>query len=856
MRSVIWFTLAIAGAASMAGPADAATVRLKSRTFSPEPEVTALDEAVSEGRGRHFLAQFVTPVTTADRSALASLGISLVQYIPDDTWIVHLSPAAMTDADVRARLRWVGEIDVRDKVPVRWETDGIDARAIAPDGRVEIWARLHADADVDAAEAALVALGAVDVTRRHILPGFTFRIGAGLIDAVAALDAVSSLRERGQVVIDNDSNRSNIGVDVVASAPYDLTGVGVNFGIWDNGRVDAHQDFGSRLTVVEAAGVGTHATHVAGTVGGDGSRSALEGGSPDQWRGMAPGVDIFCWYFDDYIPDEMDQGSTEWELDVENNSWNFAADGGSCGIHGDYDFWAPELDALVRGVSGRTFSIYHSAGNERDDGDCPLVDGGYECINPPATAKNLVTCGATNSNNDTITGFSSWGPTDDGRIKPDIASPGCQSNGDGGVTSTFPGNDYGTYCGTSMAAPTTTGAGALLRQLYAAQNGGARPVPSHAKAIMLGTAVDLGNEGPDYIFGHGRLDVHAAADAMIDDTQEDISISDGSTVDRTFRVPAGLSSLRFVAAWDDPAGSTLADPALVNDIDIVLDGPGGTVVRPWVLDPSDPSAPATRGEDHLNNVEHITVDAPAAGSWTLQISGTNVPDGPQTVSLAGLDLNRPALPGSFESGETTDTSIDLTWTRASDADRKGTFIVRAAGPLFWAGPAQGTTYTVGQIVGPGVTVAFVGDTDHSSTPYTDAGLATGVTYNYAAYTFDDWHNYSAPAYTSGTTGTAVGVETLDTTPAVFALGAPAPNPARAGARTEFSIAEPGRTRVRVYDASGRLVRVLVDAALPAGRFAVSWDGRNVAGAPVAPGLYFLSLASGADRATARLVWTR
>jgi hypothetical protein len=405
-----------------------------------------------------------------------------------------------------------------------------------------------------------------------------------------------------------------------------------------------------------------------------------------------------------------------------------------------------------------------------------------------------------------------------------------------------------------MSCPTVTGCTALLRQLYTALNGPARPEPSLIKGLLIGTAVDLGNAAPDYAFGHGRVNVQFAADAMLNDTQAVVSVSHGGVVNLPFQVPAGMAELRFAAVWDDPAGSESANPALVNNVDFVLVDPIGTPHLPWVLNPANPAALATRAVDNRNNVEHISVPAPAAGQWTARLTGTNVPIGPQTVSVVGLDTQRPARPtGLAVVGETT-SSLDLVWTRATNPDRKGTLLVRSVNPLFWPGPPAGASYSPGDEASPGVFVAFVGDTDHSASPFTDSGLATGETYNYAAYTFDDFHNYSLAAQTSGTTLGSVGVSQVSPGSGVFALRGAAPNPARTGTTIGFAVAAAAPTRLSIYDAAGRHVRTLLSRSLEPGQYEVSWDGRDASNERVSPGIYYTVLRSGTLEASDRVVW--
>jgi len=836
------------------------TVQLKARTFEPVPGIEALAPAAFGASDiHHFYVQLRDPFHESLPAELAPIGVQLLEYIPDHTWIAALTRDAAADPAVRGRFAWVGVIEPADKLPDHFADGGIGSWAFDPDGRVELRVRIHADVNPDDAEAALREFGAEILGRLVVSKGFRVRVPADRVLAVAALDGVSSVRERPPALeLSNDSNRSRVAAEVVQASPYNLTGLGVNFGVWDGGRADLnHDDFAGRIQTGETGtDVNTHATHVTGTVAGSGALSQSRGGSPLQWRGMAPEATIITWDFGGDVPEEIFDGSTAFDLDVENNSWAWGVDGGNCSTYGNYDSWAPEFDDLVRGASGRTFTVCFAATNERDDGDCTLVGGGYGCIPPPCTAKNVITVGATNSNDDSMTGFSSWGPLDDGRLKPDVTAPGCQSNGDGGVMSTTPSDQYDVLCGTSMATPTATGCSALLRQLYSALHAGERPEPSLIKAILIGTSVDLGNAAPDFAFGHGRIDVRASADAMLDDSQTSVSVAHGGVMNLPFVVPAGLPALRFVAVWDDVPGSESASPALVNNVDFVLVDPLGNTHLPWVLNPSNPSALATRGVDNRNNVEHIQVPSPMAGAWTARVTGTNVPFGPQTVSVFGLDTQKPARPTGFEVVSATSSSLDLVWTRATTSDRRGTLILRGHGPIFWPGPAAGASFEVGEEVSPGVFVAFVGDADHSTTAFTDSGLDEGTTYTYAAYTYDDFHNYSLAASASGTTLGSVGVEQVSPGAAVFALRGAAPNPARSATTLTFSLAAVGPARLVIYDASGRLVKTLVSQALEPGEYTVSWDGRDESQARVSPGVYYTILRSGGLEATSRLVWLK
>ncbi|MCA9728927.1 MAG: S8 family serine peptidase, partial [Candidatus Eisenbacteria bacterium] len=712
--------------------------------------------------------------------------------------------------------------------------------------------------------ARLIDLGAEIVAPLPTFPGFTLRISDSQIFAMAGLDAVLWISEGLPVPeSENDGVRVRIGVEDVQAPPYSLSGAGVITALADGGTVFPHQDFASRFTQVETdAAVAAHSTHVTGTMAGDGALSASRGGAPLAWRGMAPAAQIFGWdYFDDVISEMRDAAGT-YAVQVHNDSWGYGVGASNCDIFGDYDFIAPDLDSLVLGSGGRPMTIVFSAGNERDDADCPLTEGGYGCINPPKPAKNILVVGATNSDDDTMTEFSSWGPVDDGRIRPDVCAPGCENGGEGYIHSTLNNDTYGGpgWCGTSMAAAAASGSVALL---YEAYNGryGEFSFPSMLQAMLCDTAVDLGNAGPDYRFGHGRINVRAAARAILADTQVAFDVSQDDVIEFPFHVPGGLIGLPrlvIVLAWDDPDGAPNADPALVNDLDLVLVDPEGTEIRPWVLDPALPSLPAVQGVDSLNNVENISVTTPTPGTWSARVLGTNVPEGPQLASIVGFDLYPPESPDSFEVVGPTPVSLGLTWMQDVPVDFTGNLIVRLEGGAVWDGPVDGQIFSEGEVIEPGVTVIYRRNEDHATVPFVDSGLDPATTYGYVAYAFDDMRTYSPGITTEGTTGSPTSVDPSDSAPRFF-LDRPRPNPAGLGddrVDVLFGLGVAGPARLAIYDPAGRLVRMLVDETLPAGTHSVSWNGRDERGHRVSSGIFFYRLQTGGDRETRQVSWIR
>jgi subtilisin family serine protease len=499
--------------------------------------------------------------------------------------------------------------------------------------------RFYPDVAAADAEALIAALGAELVTALLPHHRYTVLAAPARLLAIAAADQVAFVDEIGPPVeLENDGSRALVGAEAAQAPPYDLRGADIDVAVIDGGRVDpAHPDFTGRLTVVDNVATNEHSTHVAGTVGGTGVNSPAHGGAAGQWRGMAPAARLYSYSLSNHLSKYAGIINT-YGVEITTNSWGNGVSGSNCSIYGDYRFDAPPLDEIITGLHGRRINITFSGGNERNDCDCgmsctpPYVN--FANVNPPKPAKNLIVVGALNSNNASMTDFSSWGPVDDGRLKPEVVAAGDEQGGDGGVKSTVPGGGYTIMSGTSMAAPAGTGAAALLMERLRAVTGH-HPWPSTVRGLLMHSAVDLFNPGPDYRSGYGLIDLIAAVAAIDGRTMREENVAAEDELEFPLEVTAD-DPLKITMAWDDPAGAEGAAIALVNDLDLELVDPLAVVHRPWVLDPAQPDQPAARGVDQRNNVEQVVVDEPLPGQWIVRVRGTNVPEGPQPVSIWGL----------------------------------------------------------------------------------------------------------------------------------------------------------------------------------------------------------------------------
>ena len=356
-------------------------------------------------------------------------------------------------------------------------------------------------------------------------------------------------------ITDNVVAADTVSTDEVqpgGSSNLSLDGATETLGIWDGGNVrDTHQEFGGRVTNNNAAGLSDHATHVSGTM--------IAAGVTATARGMSFGASLRGWDFNNDVAEMIDEQLAAIPVIVSNHSYsfitgwifNFFGDGlwvwfGDVAISTQEDWGFGFYSSNSRNVDQLAYDspnyvVVRSAGNDRNDGgpapgslhhhvssgsfvtstDVHPGDGGpsgYDTIAGGfGSSKNVFTIGAVNDIPGGYTGpadvvmssFSGWGPTDDGRIKPDLVANGV------GLFSSLAGSDtsYGVFSGTSMSAPNTAGSLGLLRQHARSLLGG--PLTSATiRALAIHSADDAGNVGPDYSFGWGLLNTETAASVM------------------------------------------------------------------------------------------------------------------------------------------------------------------------------------------------------------------------------------------------------------------------------------------------------------------------------------------------------
>ncbi|MBE3580926.1 MAG: S8 family serine peptidase [Thermoanaerobacteraceae bacterium] len=420
-------------------------------------------------------------------------------------------------------------------------------------------------------------------------------------------------------------------------APEGLTGRGQIIGLADSGLDagrpdDIHPDLQSspgafpKVVMLKSwAGRSVpddptgHGTHLAGLIAGTGAAS---GG---KYRGIAPEASL---YFQALLDEE---GKISVPPDLEDLFRPAYAAGVRVHVNGwgggsnRYSSSSRQVDAFVR--SHLDFLPIFSAGNGG-----PVAG----TLTAEANSKNALVVGAAQSVRPALSpdaqdasspaSFSSRGPAGDGRLKPDLLAPGAGLVGPRSrlVEGNFPAHSgYSLQSGTSQAAAVAGAAAALLRQ-YLQEEGMEEPSAALLKAALINGArpAALGSDPPGSVWG--ILDLAGTVLALEESTMhlvdETRGLRQGETAEFELEVRDPGAPLKVTLAWTDPPAPPGADRALVNDLDLVVVGPGG---REYLGN----DALGEGKPDRVNNVEQVYITQPPAGRYTVKVVASSVAQG-------------------------------------------------------------------------------------------------------------------------------------------------------------------------------------------------------------------------------------
>ncbi|MEA1849638.1 S8 family serine peptidase [Chryseobacterium sp. MHB01] len=481
-------------------------------------------------------------------------------------------------------------------------------------------------------------------------PGFSKKISLPNDGIKELIDVLPN----GELIYAQTDN-SGAATTARATRLYNGGSLGINIqgqnmvaGVWDGGSArTTHQEFvvggNSKLINMDGAAMANHATHVTGTICAQGIVADV--------RGIAFNASVRNYDWDNDFAEILSEASGG--LLVSNHSYGTGSLG-SLWFFGAYDSRARTFDEIC--FNNPYYLPVVSAGNSRNEIDAPAstqlgIKGGYDMIFGHGNAKNVMTVAAVgqvsnyvNATSVIMSTFSSYGPSDDGRIKPDISMKGVN------VASTLFTSDtaLGYMSGTSMASPGVTGVVLLLQQYYN-QLYSSYMKSATVKGLILHTADEAGAwQGPDYEYGWGLINAERAAIAIRDKNSttstksviEELSLNNGATYTKSITA-SGTGPLKVSISWTDPQSTLIntntVDPTtkyLVNDLDIKITKDGVTYY-PWKMQGmSAPSDVATNtGTNNADNFERIDINNPS-GTYTITVTHKgSLVNGSQNFSL-------------------------------------------------------------------------------------------------------------------------------------------------------------------------------------------------------------------------------
>jgi hypothetical protein len=644
------------------GDAISQPIRLKSRTFEPEKNINSFDgvslaKKNSQFEGKSFVVlQFSKIPSATEKVMLKEAGIELQQYVPDNAYTAVITGTLKAEVLKQYNAVAVFELAATDKMSHRLTgKNSIPAWAKKEHNKVDVIVHYNSSVSASLPKEYFIqqSYQIVDESWKeyHFI---TLRVDEAKLISLASTPFVTYVEPvapdpKTFNYVMRANTRANVLNADVASGGEGLKGKGVTIGIGDDADPTNHVDLRDRV-INRAAGVqNTHGTHVAGIAAGGGIKDPM-------LQGVAPLATIVSQLFNGIFLNAAAY-IADYNMVVTNNSWGNIT--GECDLAGVYDTYSKLMDDL----SIRYPFLLHvfAAGN----------DGTITCFNYPQGYKTIVSGHQSSKNvlsvawgekNQSASLGSSVGPTADGRIKPEIMSQGS------GLRSTIPVDDYLTDWGTSMAAPTVAGGGALLIEKYRQMHNGADPKSGLVKALLMNGARDIENPAPDFKSGYGFLNLVRSLDMLKNNRHITSTVSNAATNNHNINVPAGVAQLKVMIYWHDPSAAIFAQQALVNDLDLEVTSTASSTVLPWSLNASfnGVNTNAVRAADHVNNSEQVTIDNPAAGNYTIRVKGTKINSGNAQEYFivydyvpVGVDLTYPSVGEPMVPGEPVVINWDL-----------------------------------------------------------------------------------------------------------------------------------------------------------------------------------------------------
>jgi len=668
MRRAFSLTLLYLSVAVALNAATNKTIRLRNEVITTSPgemqQLVSAAAAADEARLGLFLIQFTNAVQPAWRAELRTLGVELLHYVPDDAFVAKFDGVRPNQVRQIGYVSWVCSYRAEHKIHRSLQSGGKLAAADSFPVAVLLSPRAT---ESDAGQVKRLLASVRQESNLRFGRVFRGKLDAARLRSLADSDAVlwiepsPDMQLFDEVSSDLVGGSGPTGQTLVQSLGY--TGAGVTVAVADSGldsgdtnsmhpdiegRVSALFYYGAPGQVTDAADEHSHGTHVAGIIAGNGAAGEADSDGYIYGLGVAPEASLVCQRIFDsagnYAPppsfETLTREAKRAGADIGSNSWGDDT-------QGRYDISAMEFDALVRdadelALGDQPYILEFSSGN---------AGPASRTIGSPAVAKNVIASGAANSDRrnlpieeftlwdtgpETMADFSSRGPCEDGRIKPDVVAPGTWI---ASLRSVYANDDYAWWPisdlylyqgGTSQSGPHVSGAAAVFVQFYRDTHGAVTPSPALVKAALINSATDMDNAvetdaAPNNDEGWGRVDLPAliASNRDYDFLDQSVQLTNGGVYEKRILIGSANEPFKVTLTYTDVPGNPAAVIALVNDLDLEVVSPDGHPYRGNRFDFGE-SIPDAPGPDTINNVEGVHLAAPVPGEYIIRVRGTRI----------------------------------------------------------------------------------------------------------------------------------------------------------------------------------------------------------------------------------------
>jgi hypothetical protein len=604
---------------------------LKSGSFTPKKNISENEKAGVNLRtsktGKSFvIIQFEEIPTKEEREQLKKEGVELLDYIPNYAYTAIISGSTTQNTLARMRGRAMIELSPEQKMEPDLANGRFPVHAVKSPGTIDVWINFPRSFSLEEVKENLKNQNfelISDQYKSHQILGL--RIPTERLRELAGEPYIQYVQPAPpEDKSFNNKSVANGRANILTSnlpGGKNLSGQGVVVGVGDESNPLQHVDFSGRIINRAAIETGSHGVHVMGTLGGGGIMN-------ERYVGYAPKTTIVAQSFSNilaYSPEYV----KDFGMVITNNS--YGGDVNNCQTFGIYDLYSRILDEQALQLP----NLQHvfAAGNSGNGTCSPLAQGFGTVLSGYQTAKNVLSVGNTLETS-VIGTSSSKGPVRDGRIKPEICAQGSA------VMSTIPVNLYGNNTGTSMASPAVAGGLALLYERYRQLNVNQNPKNGLMKALICNGATDKGNEGPDYKYGFGWLNLLRSVKMLESNSYKTGVVAHQGTNSHAISIPSNTAQLKVMLYWNDPAGGIFSAQNLVHNLDLAVANPSSGVVLPRLLDPapSKVNNVALTGVDNINNIEQVVINNPGEGNYTISVKGTSVAQNPEQEYFIVYDI--------------------------------------------------------------------------------------------------------------------------------------------------------------------------------------------------------------------------